>query len=54
LSSSGGIVLNAASIAISFASAIFTLICRSSCSILSNVSFDKSFSRFATECHYGA
>ena len=44
LSSSGGIALNAASIAMSFASAKFTFISRNSCSILSNVWLDKSFS----------
>lgn len=44
LSSSGGIALNAASIAMSFASAKFTFISRNSYSILSNVWLDKSFS----------
>jgi len=52
LSSSGGICLNAASIAMSFASARWTFICRNSCSILSNVRFDKSFSGVVSGCHY--
>lgn len=51
-SSSGGIALNAASIAISFASARFTFISRNSCSILSNVWSDKSFSNMAIRRHY--
>ena len=45
LSSSGGMALNAASIAISFASARLTFNSRNSCSILSNVRLDKSFSK---------
>jgi hypothetical protein len=52
LSSSGGIFLNAASIAISLASARFTLISRNSFSILSNASLDKSFSNIAASRHY--
>ena len=44
-SSSGGIALNAASIAISFASAKLMFISRNSCSILSSTKFDKSFSK---------
>ncbi len=51
LSSSGGIVLNAASIAMSFASARLMFINLSSCSILSNVWLDKSFSNNAANRH---
>jgi len=54
LSSSGGIALNAASMAMSFASARLTFNSRSSCSILSNVWLDKSFSKSAAGCHYRA
>lgn len=52
LSSSGGIALNAASIAMSFASAKMTFISLNSCSILSKVWLGKSFSNGATGHHY--
>jgi hypothetical protein len=52
LSSSGGIALNAASIAMSFASARLMFISRNSCSILSNVWLDNSFSNNAASGHY--
>ena len=45
LSRSAGIDENAASVAMSFASAILTFISCNSCSILSNVRFDKSSSK---------
>jgi len=52
-SSSGGIALNTPSIAMSFASAKLTFICCNSCSILSNVRLDNSFSQNVNERHYG-
>ena len=52
LSSSGGMALNAASIAISFASARLTFKFRNSCSILSSVRLDNSFSKLMCVRHY--
>jgi len=52
-SSSGGIALNTPSIAMSFASAKLTFISCNSCSILSNVRLDKSFSQNVNERNYG-
>jgi hypothetical protein len=50
LSRSAGMDENAVSIAMSFASAIFTFNNCNSCSILSNVRFDKSFSKCVIDC----
>ena len=50
VSRSAGIDENAASIAMSFASAILTFNNCNSCSILSNVRFDKSFSKCVIDC----
>ena len=52
LSSSGGIALNAASIAMSFASAKLTFISCSCCSIFSKIWLDKSISEWVNEPHY--
>ena len=52
LSSSGGIVLKTPSIAMSFASAKLMFISANSCSILSNVRLDKSFSESVNGRHY--
>jgi len=51
-SRSAGIDENAASIAMSFASAKLTFINCNSCSILSKLRFDKSFSRSVCGCDY--
>lgn len=54
LSRSAGIDVNADSIAMSFASAKLTFISSNSCSILSNVRLDKSFSKSVSGLNYRA